>query len=140
MSVETDDVDGDESSDNELPLLRKLLSHTTHLPQTPPRSHSLNLTVQTAGGPAPTPPGATSAPRKSPFKNVPTWSFLNSSKYAPRELKEPAARPPVVPNRCASRGSSEREPVGGSVGGDRHIGRGNSQGGLMILDSALAVS
>jgi hypothetical protein len=140
VPLKTDDVDGEESSDDELPSLRKRLSPTTHPPQNPPRSRSLNPSVQTARSPAPTPPGATSDPRKSLFKNVPAWSFLNSSKHASMELNESAARPPVVPSRCASGGSSERESVDGSVGGGHHIGRGSSQGGLMILDFALAAS
>jgi hypothetical protein len=128
VSLEANDVDGDESSDDELPSLQKTTPSSN-----PSRSHSFNWSVQTAKSPAPTPLGATSAPRKSPFQNVPAWSFFNSGKYAPGELKKPAARPPVAPSRWASKGSSEREHVDGSVGGGNHIGRGNSQGRLLIL-------
>ena len=140
VSLETDNVDGDESSDDELPSLQKLLSLTTHPPRHSPRSHSLNSSVQMARNLALTPLDATSAPRKYIFKNVPAWSFLNSSKYASRELNESAARPPVVPSRYASRSSSKRESVDGFIDSGHHISRGSSQGGLIILDFALAAS
>jgi hypothetical protein len=48
VSLEADDVNRDESSDNELPSLRKLLSPKISLPRNPPRSHSLNQSVLTS--------------------------------------------------------------------------------------------
>lgn len=121
-----------------------------------PLSAPRNPSVQTAKSSAPSPSGATSAPRKTLFKNVPAWSFLNSlptqtptptnqaktnndathnsSKDASRELNEPTVRPSMVPSRCMSRGSSEREPKDGSVVGGCPIGRGNSQENPIIID------
>jgi hypothetical protein len=126
----TDDVDGDKSDDDELPSLQKLLS---------PAMQGL---------------------LKDPFKRVPPWSFLqptptqilmptnrvkvnddtthNPGTPALTRSKEPAVLPHMVSRRCVSSSSVEREPVDGSVGGGRHTGRGNSQGRLMTLDSALA--
>ena len=133
VTLETDDVDRDESSDDELPSLRKLLSRTTHAPRNPSRPRSLNPSVQTAGSSAPTSLDATSAPRRTLFPNAPAWSFFHPSKYASRELKEPAVWPLVAPSRCALEASSERELTDGSVGGGHYISRGNSQGRLLTL-------
>lgn len=119
----------------------------------PCASHSLDPSVQTAKGSASSPLGATSARRKPLFK-IPPWSLFkplsaqtptnlaktnndaihNSSKHALRGPNEPAGRPPVVPSRCVSRGSSEREPIDGSVGGGRHVGRRNSQENPIVID------
>lgn len=187
MSLEVDDVDRDESSDDELPSISKLLSPAMQVRESDlkvsqrsqtahngplltgfcqqalnPLSAPRNPSVQTAKSSAPSPSGATSAPRKTLFKNVPAWSFLNSlptqtptptnqaktnndathnsSKDASRGLNEPTVRPSMVPSRCMSRGSSEREPKDGSVVGGCPIGRGNSQGRSIIINSALAAS
>lgn len=47
VSLEADDVDGDESNDDELPSVQKLLSLTTAPSGNPLRSYSLNQSVQT---------------------------------------------------------------------------------------------
>jgi hypothetical protein len=75
VSLEADGVNGDESSDDELPSLQKLLSPIMSLSGNPPRSHSLNQSVQTTRSSATTPSGLTSTPRGRLF-NYPEWSFF----------------------------------------------------------------
>jgi hypothetical protein len=76
VSLEADDMDGDESSDDKLSSLQKFFSPTKHPPGNPPRSHSLNQSIQTDRSSATTPLGLMSTPRKRLFKNVPEWSLF----------------------------------------------------------------
>jgi hypothetical protein len=107
MFLEADDVNGDESSDDEHPSLQKLLSPTTSLPRNPPRSHSLNQSVQTAKGSATTPSGLISTPRRRLF-NYPEWSLF----------QDPPAQAPNPKVQAETNNA-------------------NSQGRLMILNSDL---
>lgn len=126
----TDDVDGDKSNDDELPLLQKLFSP------------------------------AIQALRKTLFKRILPWSFLqptpiqtptptnrvkvnNDTTYIPgtfalMRLKEPVILLRMISSRSVSGSSVERKLVDGSVGDGRHVGRRNSQGRLMTLDFGLA--
>ncbi|KAF7502720.1 hypothetical protein GJ744_005228 [Endocarpon pusillum] len=136
----TDNVDGGESSDDELPSLQKLLSPATQAYQAELQAfkllsasqnpHYLNPSVQAAKSSAPPLLGTTPTPRKSFFKNIPAWSFLNSlpadtptSTNQAKTKNEPAVRP-------SSRGSS----IDGSVGDGRRIGRGNSQESPIVIN------
>ncbi|KAF7510191.1 hypothetical protein GJ744_007090 [Endocarpon pusillum] len=165
---EKNDVEGGESSDDELPSLRKLLSPVTQARQsslkasTPPsafqdpsRSRFLNPPVQMAESLAPSPSATASTPRKSLFKNVPAWSFLqpppapapapsnqakvnddavhNSSIPVLARSDELAVLPHGVPSRCMSRSSVKRDPMSGNTDG-RRTDRGDSQENPIDVD------
>jgi hypothetical protein len=108
VSLEANNVNGDESSDDELPSLQKLLLPTIPLHGNSPRSHFLKQSVQTAKGSATIPLGLTSTPQGRRF-NYPEWSLFQ---YSRTQVPSPQIQP--------------------EANGE------NSQGRPMILDSAIA--